>query len=284
MLWRKRRRNRRERVAFRRSGGARSSRTAPSPRTRARQRGSRRDVARRATERGEDQKKGGEQFGVCAAGETVYASSRFRNPLEIPLALTEVSLRCAFEKKGRDTHSTFAEKSDTSEHVSIPKLDITLRPLETRLVRLACVPRLEGTLRVSGVSWRLRSRRRLRARRTRPKGLRRSVRGTSCRSTCARRARAERGRRRLDPRHAARETPRVACHAGDAAPGVPRVKRPGVEPAGAVAKITLVARNVAAAPGTHPTHVGFGRRSGRPRVWMSRPRRCACACVCPVRG
>ena len=71
--------------------------------------------------------------------------------------MTEVSLRCAFEKKGRDTHSTFAEKSDTSEHVSIPKLDITLRPLETRLVRLACVPRLEGTLRVSGVSWRLRS-------------------------------------------------------------------------------------------------------------------------------
>ena len=97
--------------------------------------------------------KGGEQFGVCAAGETVFVSSRFRNPLEIPLALTEVSLRCAFEKKGRDDHSTFAENSEhQSEHVSIPKLDITLRPLETRLVRLACVPRLEGTLRVSGVS------------------------------------------------------------------------------------------------------------------------------------
>ena len=206
---------------------------------------------------GKTKKKGGEQFGVCAAGETVYVSSRFRNPLEIPLALTEVSLRCAFEKKGRDDHSTFAENSEhQSEHVSIPKLDITLRPLETRLVRLACVPRLEGTLRVSGVSWRLRSA-------EPPSSEADASKGASTQRTrnfVPFDVRAARTRRGADGVVWVRDTPRERRLALRVTPAMPRLECrvlnvPASMPAGAVAKITLVARNVAAASGTHPTHV-----------------------------
>ena len=208
---------------------------------------------------GKTKKKGGEQFGVCAAGETVYVSSRFRNPLEIPLALTEVSLRCAFEKKGRDdhSHSTFAENSEhQSEHVSIPKLDITLRPLETRLVRLACVPRLEGTLRVSGVSWRLRSA-------EPPSSEADASKGASTQRTrnfVPFDVRAARTRRGADGVVWVRDTPRERRLALRVTPAMPRLECrvlnvPASMPAGAVAKITLVARNVAAASGAHPTHV-----------------------------
>ena len=206
---------------------------------------------------GKTKKKGGEQFGVCAAGETVYVSSRFRNPLEIPLALTEVSLRCAFEKKGRDTLSTFAENSEhQSEHVSIPKLDITLRPLETRLVRLACVPRLEGTLRVSGVSWRLRSA-------ETPSSETDASKGASTQRTrnfVPFDVRAARTRRGADGVVWIRDTPRERRLALRVTPAMPRLECrvlnvPASMPAGAVAKITLVARNVAAASGAHPTHV-----------------------------
>jgi hypothetical protein len=109
-------------------------------------------------------KKGGEQFGVCAAGETVFFSTRFRNPLRIPLSLTEVSLVCDFETENENANETEAlealslseRKEKRTKRVSATTQDITLRPLETRLVRLACVPETEGTLRARGVSWRLR--------------------------------------------------------------------------------------------------------------------------------
>ena len=224
---------------------------------------------------GKTKKKGGEQFGVCAAGETVYVSSRFRNPLEIPLALTEVSLRCAFEKKGRDDHSTFAENSEhQSEHVSIPKLDITLRPLETRPCGWRDPP-AEGTLRVSGVSWRLRSAGRLR-RGGRVKGTSTQRTRNSCRSTCA--ARTRRGAdgvvRSDTPRERrSRCASRRRCRARGS-------KRP--VDAGGVAKSPSRARRRRPARIRHTC--GFATFRTRPRGPISRPRRCACACVCPVRG
>ena len=201
--------------------------------------------------------KGGEQFGVCAAGETVFVSSRFRNPLEIPLALTEVSLRCAFEKSGSQTSSKDVKSGDDDTSVSIPALDITLRPLETRLVRLACVPQIEGTLRVSGVSWRLRSAETPSFSET-ASAEEKTASTQRTRNFVPFDVRAARTRRGADGVVWVRDTPRERRLALRVTPAMPRLecrleRVPASMPAGAVAKITLVARNVAkGVTSTHP--------------------------------
>ena len=189
---------------------------------------------------GRKKKNGGEQTGVCAAGETVFVETRFRNPLAIPIAAADVSLRCAFETSGDDASDAAAD-DDAAALVSTPATTVTLRPLETRRVRLACVPRREGTLRVLGVSWRL---------------CVGEDSGTGARAT-QRRAnfapfdvRAARARRGADGVSWVRDVPREKRLALRVTPAMPRLEcrvlgAPASMPVGAVAKLTLVARNVA---------------------------------------
>ena len=210
--------------------------------------------------------KGGEQFGVCAAGETVFFETRFRNPLRIPVSMTEVSLRCDFETERNEAraneHEHVNENVNANEaftlaereraRVSTTPQDITLLPLETRLVRLACVPETEGTLFVRGVSWRLR--------------LDETSSGkddgdgvaTSPTSPTTQvslnyvpfETRAPRTRRGADGVSWVRDTPRERRLALRVTPAMPKLECrlldiPESLPLGGVAKVTLVARNVA---------------------------------------
>jgi hypothetical protein len=209
--------------------------------------------------------KGGEQFGVCAAGETVFVSSRFRNPLEIPLALTEVSLRCAFEKSGETSKSTSKKRrrrtrlDSRARHHSAPARDparaVGVRPPargDPPRVRRLVAPAFGGDSAFERDGDRLD----FDAAHAELRAVRR-----------ARGAHAQRRRRcRLGPRHAARETPRVARHAGDAAPGVPRDARPGVDAGGRRRQNN--ARRAQRRGGVDASDAsdGLGRRSGRVRA------------------
>jgi hypothetical protein len=204
-------------------------------------------------------KKGGEQFGVCAAGETVFFSTRFRNPLRIPLSLTEVSLVCDFETENENANETEAlealslseRKEKRTKRVSATTQDITLRPLETRLVRLACVPETEGTLRARGVSWRLRFDE------TKTNGNGEEPDGVSTPPTTQVSLnyvpfdpRAPRTRRGSDGVSWVRDTPRLRRLALRVTPAMPKLEVrllgvPASMPLGGVAKVTLVAKNVA---------------------------------------
>ncbi len=203
-------------------------------------------------------KKGGEQFGVCAAGETVFFSTRFRNPLRIPLSLTEVSLVCDFEKENENANETEAlealslseRKEKRTKRVSATTRDITLRPLETRLVRFACVPETEGTLRARGVSWRLRFD-------ETPKNGNGETDGVLTPPTTqvslnyvSFHTRAPRTRRGSDGVSWVRDTPRLRRLALRVTPAMPKLEVrllgvPASMPLGGVAKVTLVAKNVA---------------------------------------
>ena len=204
-------------------------------------------------------KKGGEQFGVCAAGETVFFSTRFRNPLRIPLTLTEVSLVCDFETENEKKNETEAlealslseRKEKRTKRVSATTQDITLRPLETRLVRFACVPETEGTLRARGVSWRLSV-----IDETQKNGNGETD-GVSTPPTTqvslnyvSFDPRAPRTRRGSDGVSWVRDTPRLRRLALRVTPAMPKLEVrllgvPASMPLGGVAKVTLVAKNVA---------------------------------------
>ena len=204
-------------------------------------------------------KKGGEQFGVCAAGETVFFSTRFRNPLRIPLTLTEVSLVCDFETENEPKNETEAlealslseRKEKHSKRVSATTRDITLSPLETRLVRLSCVPETEGTLRARGVSWRLRV---IDETEKTGNGETDSVSTPFTTQVSLNYVsfdpRAPRTRRGGDGVSWVRDTPRLRRLALRVTPAMPKLEVrllgvPASMPLGGVAKVTLVAKNVA---------------------------------------
>ena len=232
---------------------------------------------------------GGEQFGVCAAGETVFVETRFRNPLAIPIHLTDVSLRCAFEApnetkgdEGLETKGSSATLDDDSSYVSTPALAMTLRPLETRLARLKCVPRREGTLRVLGVSWRLRENGETGE--TKKGDSAANDKEIDSEGTQQRfpnfvpfDVRAARSRRGADGVSWIRDAPRERRLALRVTPAMPRLEcrvlnAPASAPAGAVAKITLVARNVATSGGSSTSSGTAEGRGGATAALRARVR------------
>ena len=157
--------------------------------------------------------KGAEQRGVCAAGEEVGVDVRFRNPLKVPIDVTDVRLACEFADAGTGTGT--GTNSGTNEApsaraaktwVSTPAAAAALEPGETVTIRLGCTPARAGTLRIVGVD---------------VDAVRRQTRIQTLRRTRAEDAtRARRGRRvGVDPRRAAGETIGVHRRARDAAIG-----------------------------------------------------------------
>ncbi|KAI3471884.1 hypothetical protein Pfo_028572 [Paulownia fortunei] len=111
---------------------------------------------------------------VCVAGEAIKVDISFRNPLQIPLSISNVSLICKhsaeFDETGSDANGSLIDYQndkelrtvsisgdfslDTSLYV-LSEVDISMQGGETILVQLTVTPKTEGTLKVVGVRWKL---------------------------------------------------------------------------------------------------------------------------------
>ncbi|XP_050384005.1 uncharacterized protein LOC126800653 isoform X2 [Argentina anserina] len=109
---------------------------------------------------------------VCVAGEAVKIDIEFKNPLQIPLLLSSVSLICELSAnsnevkadansslvgvENNDDSMTLNHRDANSETLfSLSDVDVSLRGGETTLVQLTVIPRVEGVLQITGVKWKL---------------------------------------------------------------------------------------------------------------------------------
>ena len=185
--------------------------------------------------------KGAEQRGVCAAGEEVGVDVRFRNPLKVPIDVTDVRLACEFADAGTNAGTGTGTGTGTNEApsaraaetwVSTPAAAAALEPGETKTIRLGCTPARAGTLRIVGVTWTLCD-------------AKRGFRRFDVRAPRTRRARGADGASEWT-----RDVPREKRLAFTVVPAMPRLEvslegLPATLPAGAAALATLRVRNVA---------------------------------------
>ncbi|KAM1735617.1 hypothetical protein ACFX15_013498 [Malus domestica] len=109
---------------------------------------------------------------VCVAGEAVRVDIELKNPLQIPLPLSSVSLLCELsagsDEMKSDASSSLAEIQDgestslihrdvnfESSLFSLSDVDFSLAGGETIVVQLTVTPRVEGILQIVGVKWKL---------------------------------------------------------------------------------------------------------------------------------
>ena len=93
--------------------------------------------------------KGGVQRNVCALGEPIGVDVRMRNPLKVEVSLTNARLVCELEESDQ------GESGGVSDGVSTPAITVALSPKETKTVRLVCVTKTPGKMRIVGVAWTL---------------------------------------------------------------------------------------------------------------------------------
>lgn len=111
------------------------------------------------------------QSNVCVAGEALRVEISFRNPLQLSIPISNVTLMCEYsaneplpDANGSTSVNPAVEdgekatgrdaSSDTSLFTS-SEVDITLAGGETTVAQLTVIPRKEGRLKVTGVSWKL---------------------------------------------------------------------------------------------------------------------------------
>ncbi|XAR64788.1 hypothetical protein NMG60_11008624 [Bertholletia excelsa] len=110
---------------------------------------------------------------VCVAGEAIKVQIGFKNPLQIPISISCVSLICEHSARSEEVeaaaNSLSTENSNDdqcSKNVpgecssevpafAVSEVDISLGGSETLLVHLTVTPRLEGKLKIVGVRWKL---------------------------------------------------------------------------------------------------------------------------------
>ncbi|CAN6716853.1 unnamed protein product [Malus baccata var. baccata] len=109
---------------------------------------------------------------VCVAGEAVRVDIEFKNPLQIPLLLSSVSLICELsagsDEMKSDASSSLTEIQDgestnlihrdvnlESSLFSLSDVDFSLAGGEKIVVQLTVTPRIEGILQIVGVKWKL---------------------------------------------------------------------------------------------------------------------------------
>ncbi|KAK6131593.1 hypothetical protein DH2020_034607 [Rehmannia glutinosa] len=111
---------------------------------------------------------------VCVAGEAIKVDISFRNPLQIPVSISNVSLICKHSAEYDETESdaigsltechndkelrTISVSGDFSLDTSLftlSEVDISMQGGETMLVQLTVTPKIEGTLKLVGVRWKL---------------------------------------------------------------------------------------------------------------------------------
>lgn len=111
---------------------------------------------------------------VCIAGEAVKVEVSFRNPLQIPISISNVTLICKHSSECNESESatngslvedkndkelrTVSVTGETSADTSLfdlSEVDVSMQGGETILVQLTVTPKVEGTLNLVGVKWKL---------------------------------------------------------------------------------------------------------------------------------
>lgn len=119
---------------------------------------------------------------VCIAGEAIKVNVGFRNPLQIPISISNVSLICKYYASSDEKDSDASSSSIIDHHndeessklsvsrcisdssrdfsvdtssLNLSEIEITLEGGETTAVQLTVTPRIEGTLKIVGVRWKL---------------------------------------------------------------------------------------------------------------------------------
>ncbi|XP_073148727.1 uncharacterized protein [Henckelia pumila] len=111
---------------------------------------------------------------VCVSGESIKVDVNFRNPLQIPLSISNVSLVCEYSAKTNETEadsssslidyqnalemravSTSGDESLDTSFFTLSEVDILMQGNETISVQLRVTPKVEGTLKIVGVRWKL---------------------------------------------------------------------------------------------------------------------------------
>ncbi|XWS66568.1 hypothetical protein CRYUN_Cryun05aG0210700 [Craigia yunnanensis] len=109
---------------------------------------------------------------ICVAGEAIKVDIEFKNPLQIPISISSVSLICELsanpEEMNSDANSsnielhndeskTSTSTGDTNSSLILSEVDFSLEGGETTLVQLTVTPRVAGILKIVGVKWKLSS-------------------------------------------------------------------------------------------------------------------------------
>lgn len=110
---------------------------------------------------------------ICVAGEPVKVDIVFKNPLQIPISVSSVSLICDLHSKSDETESDTNDKIagfqnntevkwssdwDTgSDNASftLSEVHLSLVGNEEKVVQLTVTPKIEGILQVVGIRWKL---------------------------------------------------------------------------------------------------------------------------------
>ncbi|XP_024985090.1 trafficking protein particle complex subunit 8 isoform X2 [Cynara cardunculus var. scolymus] len=111
------------------------------------------------------------QSNVCVAGEALKVEIAFKNPLQLYIPISNVTLMC--EHSPSETLPDANSSSSVNQSVedgkvatgrelnsgtslfTLSEVDIMLAGGETTVVQLTVIPRKEGRLKVTGVSWKL---------------------------------------------------------------------------------------------------------------------------------
>ncbi|KAH7554180.1 hypothetical protein JRO89_XS12G0127000 [Xanthoceras sorbifolium] len=111
---------------------------------------------------------------ICVAGEAVKVDIEFKNPLQIPISISSVTLICELSARSdemkSDSNSSTAELHNDEElqkftaskdgssdisSFSLSEVDISIGGGETMMVQLMVTPKVEGILNIVGVRWKL---------------------------------------------------------------------------------------------------------------------------------
>ncbi|KAI7725801.1 hypothetical protein M8C21_013972 [Ambrosia artemisiifolia] len=111
------------------------------------------------------------QSNVCVAGEALKVEISFRNPLQLSIPIYNVTLMCEYSENETppDANSsssvnqgdedgkvaTGRESNSDTSLFTLSEVDITLAGGEMTVAQLSVIPRKEGLLRITGVSWKL---------------------------------------------------------------------------------------------------------------------------------
>lgn len=112
---------------------------------------------------------------VCVVGEAIQLDLEFRNPLQVPISISGISLICDLSANSDDSKSDEdasilehndeelkeapscrSRKGDASSLV-LSEFDLILGGGEAKRVILEATPRIEGVLKILGVKWKLSS-------------------------------------------------------------------------------------------------------------------------------
>ncbi|KAG4928503.1 hypothetical protein JHK85_054989 [Glycine max] len=109
------------------------------------------------------------QSNVCVVGEAVTVNIEFKNPLQISIPISGVTLVCKYSASTDDVRSDenessvekdnevdhFGNMSSDSSSFMVSDVDFLLGGGETTMIQLSVTPRAEGSLEILGVRWKL---------------------------------------------------------------------------------------------------------------------------------